>query len=241
METKRMRVFAGPNGSGKTTIVKNLNGVIPFGIYVNADDIEKTIKKTSFLSFDQYQLNITTEKIQAFFIKSKFSPIKRSELDMWKSLNIEDNILKISTFSDSYLAADLAEFIRQELLNEGISFSFETVMSHNSKLDIMEKAKKLGYRVYLYFVATKDPLINISRVKLRVAQKGHSVDENKITERYYRCLDLLKPAIKLTNRAYIWDNSAEIAKIFAEITEAQDVEILDTENVPNWFIEKVFN
>lgn len=241
METKRMRVFAGPNGSGKTTIVKLLNGVIPFGIYVNADDIEKNIRNTGYLSFDQYQLSINTEKIQDFFKKSKFSPIKRGDLDLWKSLIVNENILKIQTISDSYLAADLAEFIRQELLSEGISFSFETVMSHESKLEIMKKAKDFGYKVYLYFIATKDPLINISRVKLRVAQNGHSVDENKIAERYFRCLDLLKPAIKLTNRAYFWDNSGNAAKTFAEITNGEEVKIHDKKNVPNWFIEKVFN
>lgn len=40
MGVKRMRVFAGLNGSGKTTIIKSLLGEIGFGVYVNADDIE---------------------------------------------------------------------------------------------------------------------------------------------------------------------------------------------------------
>ena len=35
MVTKRMRVFAGPNGSGKTTIVKSLQAEIPFGVKQN--------------------------------------------------------------------------------------------------------------------------------------------------------------------------------------------------------------
>jgi predicted ABC-type ATPase len=44
MSSKRMRVFAGPNGSGKTTIIKTLKERIRFGVYVNADDIEKDLK-----------------------------------------------------------------------------------------------------------------------------------------------------------------------------------------------------
>jgi len=33
MSQKRMRVFAGPNGSGKTIILKSLSGEISFGVY----------------------------------------------------------------------------------------------------------------------------------------------------------------------------------------------------------------
>ena len=42
---KRMRIFAGPNGSGKTTIFKALlnEEKIGLGVYVNADDIELMI------------------------------------------------------------------------------------------------------------------------------------------------------------------------------------------------------
>ena len=59
MSTKRMRVFAGPNGSGKTTIINNLKAEIPFGVYVNADDIEGLLKQSGVLLFSTYQLNIT--------------------------------------------------------------------------------------------------------------------------------------------------------------------------------------
>ncbi len=37
---KRMRIFAGPNGSGKTSIINRLKDKISFGNYINADDIE---------------------------------------------------------------------------------------------------------------------------------------------------------------------------------------------------------
>lgn len=77
--------------------------------------------------------------------------------------------MHISTFVDSYLAADLAEFIRQQLLANDISFTYETVMSHESKLVFIQQAKEKNYRVYVYFVATEDPEINISRVNVRVA------------------------------------------------------------------------
>lgn len=67
MASKRMRVFAGPNGSGKTTIINSLRPEIGFGVYVNADDIEIQLKESSVLLFSSYQLVISEEQLQAFF------------------------------------------------------------------------------------------------------------------------------------------------------------------------------
>jgi len=43
-----------------------------------------------------------------------------------------------------YEAASVAEQIREELLQQGISFCFETVFSHVSKIDFVAKARALG-------------------------------------------------------------------------------------------------
>ena len=137
MSSKRLRVFAGPNGSGKTTIINKLRDVIPYGVYVNADDIESNLKISKILIFNTYQLQISEKEIQTFFKNSTFAPIKRNENDLWKKLTINENILFINTFIDSYLAADITELIRQQLLFNGVSFTFETVMSHKSKIDFL--------------------------------------------------------------------------------------------------------
>lgn len=47
----RLRVFAGPNGSGKTTVINSIRNLIvndqpiDFGHYINADDIAVQLKK----------------------------------------------------------------------------------------------------------------------------------------------------------------------------------------------------
>lgn len=53
---------------------------------------------------------------------------------------------------NSYIASDIAEFIRQELLTEGLSFSFETVMSDLSKVDFLNLAKKkvIGFTFIIF-------------------------------------------------------------------------------------------
>ncbi len=241
MASKRLRVFAGPNGSGKTTIINSLRSEIGFGIYVNADDIEANLKESKVLLFNSYNLKVTENQIHTFFRDSQFAPVLRNENDLWEMLHLKDNVLHVNTYIDSYLAADLAEFIRQQLLENDISFTYETVMSHVSKLNFLNKAREKDFRIYLYYVATEDPEINISRVNVRVALNGHDVNSDRIRNRYFKSLKQLKPAIKLSHRAYIWDNSSSASILIAEITDGEDVKIFDTSKVPNWFVKYLIN
>lgn len=96
-------------------------------------------------------------------------------------LQFEDNRLKFETVAvNAYFTSVAADFIRQKLVSAGKSFSFETVMSSPDKVDFLQKTLGAGYRNYLYFVATDDPLINVSRVAYRVKTGGHNVPRDKI-------------------------------------------------------------
>ena len=59
--------------------------------------------------------------------------------------NIARDMAPDSTEEASYAAAQLAEHLRYDLLNKGVSFCFETVFSHPSKIDFIAQAKALGY------------------------------------------------------------------------------------------------
>jgi predicted ABC-type ATPase len=139
---------------------------------------------------------------------------------------------------NSYWASVTADFIRYQLLKQRKSFTFETVMSSPDKVDFLAKAKALGYKTYLYYVATEDPNINIERVQHRVKNGGHNVPTDKIISRYQRSLDLLLSAIKQTNRAYLFDNSAENQIWIAEITEGKEL-ITKSNTKPNWFKKNI--
>jgi len=62
-----MRVFAGPNGSGKTTIINAVKAYkikeipVDFGTYVNADDIAGDLRDGKF-SFNKYGITTTRKK-----------------------------------------------------------------------------------------------------------------------------------------------------------------------------------
>lgn len=193
------------------------------------------------IRFTEYNLNITETQIQVFFRASTFSPIKRNEPDLWEKVKVINNEFICMTYVDAYLAADLAEFLRQQLLANDISFTYETVMSHPGKIDFLQVARNNGFKVYLYYIATEDPDINISRVNVRVAQDGHSVSPEVIRNRYYKSLSNLKEAVKQTNRAYIFDNSQSQAFLIAEINNGTDVAMNDAIKVPNWVAKYLLN
>ena len=134
---------------------------------------------------------------------------------------------------NSYYASVCADFIRHQLLEKKISFTFETVMSSQDKVDFLQKAQKIGYRTYLYFIATQDPIVNISRVHNRVNLGGHDVPKDKIVSRYYRSLELLLQAVRYSNRAYIFDNSGQDRLWIAQINNAKEFEF-KSETIPEW-------
>ena len=108
---------------------------------MNADDIQAALEMDKQLDFARFQLTISNEQIRNFFRDSKFSPVKRNEPDLWEKVQVSDNIFTVNSIIDSYLAADLAEFIRQMLLENDISFTYETVMSHSGKVDFLKLAQ----------------------------------------------------------------------------------------------------
>ena len=69
---KRVRIVAGPNGSGKTTIINHLKNKISFGVYVNADEIEKTLIETRTLNFSLFSIYPTTYQLQHLFVKVNY-------------------------------------------------------------------------------------------------------------------------------------------------------------------------
>lgn len=232
MNTPRLRMFAGPNGSGKST----LNSIISkelLGVYINPDEIEKEINKFSFLNMLNYRVETNEEEVISFFENHPL--LDKADLTNELSLlRFVDNKIDFSNmFINSYYASICADFIRHQLLKSKISFTFETVMSSRDKVDFLKKAQEAGYRTYLYFIATQDPIVNISRVNNRVKLGGHSVPEDKIVSRYYRSLELLSEAVKYSTRAYIFDNSSQEKSWIAQINNAREFEF-KSETIPEW-------
>lgn len=241
--TPRLRMFAGPNGSGKSVLKSYLPEQL-LGVYVNADEIEAGVRERGYLEFLPLCIETTAAEVLPVFTASAFLA-EHGLSGAAGSLNFSDGRLLFPRgVINSYFAAVAADFVRHKLLAAQQTFTFETVMSHPGKVDLLAKAQAAGYRTYLYYVATDDPAINISRVENRVKLNGHDVPPALVEKRYYRSLDLLMAAIQQTNRAYIFDNSTHNTDCthtwLAEITEGRTLE-LKTDQIPAWFKRAVLD
>ena len=140
-----------------------------------------------------------------------------------------DEIKRISGCSDME-AAQEAEQLRERLLASGKDFTFETVLSTERNLKLLERARQKGYEIYAVFVLTKDSNINIRRVQNRVQAGGHAVPEEKIVSRYEKSLANLSRLVRIADHTRIVDNSEDLPSLICEI-HGQSVTIYDT---PGW-------
>lgn len=242
---KRIRIFAGPNGSGKSTLFQILSAEnVDLGAFINADEILVSLKE-GCIDFSQYDLELDFNAFcDSFKMSSRYEQSNGDAL--FSTLSCDGNIIQCSNLEivNTYFAAFIADYVRDEMLSVCDKFTTETVMSHPSKLEYLRLARKNGFRVYLYFVSTRDPRLNIERVKQRSNLGGHNVPEDKIINRYSRSLDNLFEAVKLSHRAFLFDNSESKAELYVEYDADQDGTVLfHKDRVPLWikeyFIDKI--
>ena len=240
----RLRVIAGPNGSGKSSIfelIKQTKDVVTgkmlsLGHFINADHIEKDFLQQKFIRLSDYGIDSVDETIIDDYInistlKAPYTPAIIKEM-----IYMEDGCFKIvSQKSSPYLAMVVADLLREKLLSLKKSFTMETVFSHEDKLTFIERAIKEGYKVYLYFISTESPEINLKRIEGRVKAGGHDVPAEKVVQRYERTMQNLLPALRLSYRAYLFDNSGiETIKVAEKYTDGS---IFLEEKIPSWVLK----
>jgi predicted ABC-type ATPase len=132
--------------------------------------------------------------------------------------------------SHGYDAAQAAEAAREALLARGESFIAETVASHESKVDLVRRARDAGYYVHLIVVAVPEEYA-VARVRARVADGGHDVPEEKIRSRWQRLWGNVVAMIELSNTAEVFDNAGSGPVTIATFVAG---EIVGAPRWPDW-------
>jgi predicted ABC-type ATPase len=110
----------------------------------------------------------------------------------------------------AYEAAAVAAEAREGLVAARLSFAAETVFSHRSKLDLIDRATRAGYLITLHAILVPEDLA-VLRVSERVRRGGHPVPEEKIRTRWRRLWGHVRAAIEMVEETRIYDNSSATA------------------------------
>lgn len=127
-------------------------------------------------------------------------------------INADD--IKRTTLCSELEAAIKAEELRENMIENRKDFTFETVLSTDRNLQLLQKAKEQGYFVRGIYVLTANVNINVARVHVRELTGGHGVPEEKIRSRYEKALALIPKLVKVCDILHIYDNTKEPFRIF---------------------------
>jgi predicted ABC-type ATPase len=136
----------------------------------------------------------------------------------------------VDPLSHAYDAAQAAASARDALLARGESFIAETVASHESKIDLVRRARDSGYYVHLIVVAVPEQQ-SVERVLTRVAAGGHDVPEGKIRSRWQRLWDNVVAMIETSDSAELFDNTGPGPVTIATFVAG---DIVGAPRWPNW-------
>ena len=132
-------------------------------------------------------------------------------------INVDD--IKRSNHCTDLEAAQKAEELRENAIDQLNDFTFETVLSTDRNLKLLKLAKEKGYFIRCFYVLTSNPDVNVSRVQMREMQGGHGVPEDKVRTRYKRALELIPELVELCDVLHIYDNTKEPFRIFKKRKE----------------------
>ncbi|AMP39510.1 zeta toxin family protein [Ralstonia solanacearum] len=113
-------------------------------------------------------------------------------------------------------------FVAQAMAKK-VPFAVETVFSywqrrrdgtHASKIDMIVNLQAAGYFVLLLFVGLSSGALSIGRVATRVAEGGHSVDFQKLLERFPRTQQAIRHALPVADAVVLVDNSRDASLAF---------------------------
>jgi predicted ABC-type ATPase len=150
---------------------------------------------------------------------------------------VNADVLSRALGRDPYVAAEIADHLRRQLVNARESFVFETVFSDpvGDKLKFLKAAADAGYTVLLCFIGISGPEVSEERVAMRLSQGGHDVPFEKLVSRFPRTLANLKCAVRELPYVIVFDND-DLRTPFRQIAVFENGRrVMIVQPLPAWF------
>jgi predicted ABC-type ATPase len=115
-----------------------------------------------------------------------------------------------------------------ELLKGGDTFAFETTLSTKSHKNKVLEAKEKGYTTTLLFFWLQNVELAKERVKMRVQEGGHNIEDDVIERRYYKGIqNLFNIFLPIVDGALLFDNSFGKHELIAQKTIDGIIAVMD--------------
>jgi predicted ABC-type ATPase len=152
-------------------------------------------------------------------------------LDCREFVNADEIARGLSPFQPEKAAIEAGRIMLHridECLNKNINFAFETTLATKTYQHTILRAKANGYNVTLLFFWLQTVSLAKERVKQRVAEGGHNIDETVIERRYLKgIINLFDIYLSITDEVLIFDNSEGKHELIAKKINDLELSILN--------------
>lgn len=145
--------------------------------------------------------------------------------DLGVRVNVDEDVIENGgdwrNFRDYIDASERVLARINYCIENQISFNWELTLITPFVLKIMRQAKENGFTINLNFIGVNDPELSIERIKNRVKNGGHGIEDDTVRTRHNLQFKNLKTALKLVNYALLYDNSKQSMDVVATYFDKQ--------------------
>lgn len=105
-----------------------------------------------------------------------------------------------------------------DCLDKGISFTQETTLSGHQVLHTLQRAKREGYAVTMYYIGLNSRYESIYRIANRVRKGGHDIPPEDVLRRFEKRFESLSRVVPYCDKVVFYDNENGFVKV-GEITD----------------------
>ena len=167
--------------------------------------------------------------------KTALHRVLSENADLGKRISIDDIVLSMGDWHDPLVQIKAARKAMAELravIDEGLTFHQETTLPGEAIIRYADLARSKGYRVVLHYIGVASLDIAKERVRHRVEEGGHGIDEKIMEKRFADMYNFLFPLIERCDEVYFYDNSLR----FTQIAVMLDGVVTDLDaDRPDWF------
>ena len=120
-----------------------------------------------------------------------------------------------------------------------VSFCHETTLATDSAVGVIPELREKSYSIHMQFVIVESVELALSRIRERVAQGGHGIDEAKVRRVYKKAKAHFRDVMKMCDKVVLWDNTTKLTRV-CEFTDGQ-LDISSLRAIPPQYLGFAFS